>query len=149
MLSQISWTDYLQMIACALTVYYTCIVTKYYRHDLVNFLKGEKSFAIRHNSSSKKNTDIPPDFALNHDVENQNSKLVQSLTDEIQALISATGKSLPEKREVLLSLQQLLSKYPTVKSSSDKAFIEHFIIAEYATNCSVHLSEVELQSVWV
>ena len=149
MLSQISWADYLQMIACALTVYYTFIVTIYYRNDLIDLVKGKQKISIRAFSSSEKNTDAPTDLPLNPEPENQNSKLVQSLTDEIQALISATGKSMPEKSEVLLALHHLLSKYPTVKSSSDKAFIEHFIIAEYATNCSVHLSEVELQSVWV
>jgi hypothetical protein len=137
------------MIACALTAYYTFVVTIYYRHDLIDLLNGKQKISVSPFSSPEKNTDEPTDLPLNPEPENQNSKIVQAVTDEIQALISATGKSMPEKSEVLLALHQLLRKYPTVKSSSDKVFIEHFIIAEYATNCSVHLSEVELQSVWV
>ena len=147
MLSKISWADYLQTIACALTVYYAFIATMYYRHDLMHLINGKQKISIRPFSSPEKITDARTELSIGPEGENQNSKLVQALTDEIQALVSATGTSQPEKKEILSSLQQLLNKYPTIKS--DKTSIEHFIKSEYAANCSVHLSEAELKGVWI
>ncbi len=149
MLSQISWAEYLKMITCALTVYYAFIVMMYYKHDLVHLMKRKQKTSTRPISSAEKATDARAQLSINPEGENQNSKLLQALTDEIRALASAMGSGTPAKSDLLLSLHQVLSKYPTVKLSSHKAFIENFIIAEYATNCSVHLSEAELKGVWI
>ena len=98
MLSKISWADYLQTIACALTVYYVFIVTRFYSHDLMHLIKGKQKILIRPFSSIEKITDVRAELSIGPEGENQNSKLVQALTDEIQALVSATGTSQPEKK---------------------------------------------------
>ncbi len=149
MLGQVSWTDYLQMITSTLAVYYAFIVTTYYRHDLMHLIKGKQKISTSSFSTPGKTTGAVADLTLNAEADRQNTKLVQALTDEIQALVFATGTMQKEKKDILLSLQQLLNKYPTIKVSSYKSPIEHFIITEYANNCSVHLSEAELKGVWI
>jgi hypothetical protein len=47
MFNQISWSSYLQFLILSLTLYYTCVLCKYYRYDVLNFFNGKK---LRENS---------------------------------------------------------------------------------------------------
>jgi hypothetical protein len=77
------------------------------------------------------------------------SPLVQALTDELQAFISEAGSNSFERQQIISSLQLLIGKYPSVKSSPFKESIKQQIAQQCASTCSVHLSEEELDGLWV
>lgn len=158
MFSQISWATYFETVVYSIIVYYVFILYKYYRHDLSGILKGrqkqslaEASFASinQQSTSPQGNTSKHADFMPKEGPENDHSLHAQALSDEIQAFTAEAGNNEFEREPVLLSLQLLVSKYPLVKSSPYKESIQELIAQKCATNCSVHLSEEELDGLWV
>ena len=158
MFSQISWATYIEAVVYSIVFYYVFILYKYYRHDLSNILKGKQkptltevaftSTSLQPTNANGNVTNLV-DFMPKEDHDDECSPLVQSLTDEIQAFITEAGNNEFEREPILLSLQLLISKYPSVKSSPYKESIQKLIVQQCATNCSVHLSEEELDGLWV
>ena len=74
---------------------------------------------------------------------------VQTLTDEVQAFIIEAGNNSFDKEQLVSSIQLLLSKYPSVKPSPHSKNIRNLIKKECESNCSVYLSESELDGLWI
>ena len=74
---------------------------------------------------------------------------VQTLSDEVQAFIIEAGNNSFDKEQLVPSIQLLLSKYPSVKSSPYSKDIRNLIKKECESNCSVYLSESELDGLWI
>ncbi len=158
MFSQISWAAYIETVVYTIAIYYVFILYKYYRHDLLNILKGRHTTSLTEVAftSAGKPSAIPQGNITNHvdfmpkeDQDNGYSLLVQALTDEIQAFTAEAENNEFERESILLSFQLLVGKYPSIKSSPYKESIQELIAQQCATNCSVHLSDEELDGLWV
>lgn len=158
MFSQISWATYFETVVYSIAIYYVFILYKYYRYDLASILKGKQRPSLaegaftpspQQSTFSSVNTTNQADLMPKEDQGNRHSLLAQALTDEIQAFIAGAGNNKFEREPILLSLQLLVGKYPSVKVSPYKESIQELIAQQCATNCSVHLSEEELDGLWV
>ena len=127
MFNTISWANYIQAIAVLLLVYYLVVVYVYYRQECLRFFQKRQPVIIDAGT-------LP----------------VQYLIDEISALISQASYSRLPKQEMLLALQRLVhsDRFKTIHASSFKEAIEKLIVNECQTNCSMHLSEDDLQALW-
>lgn len=133
MLSTISWTSYTQAIAGLLAVYYLLVVYVYYWQEFLQFFSKRQPLFTKDANAS------------------QQYEPVQYLTDEISALISQATYSRSPKEEMLFALQKLLcsGRFQSIHESSFREVIENHIVNECQTNCSMHLSEEDLQRLWV
>ena len=52
------------------------------------------------------------------------------------------------RQEIIYSLQQVTDKYSLIKDSPFKSFITDYIFIECYNQCSIHLDEHELKSIW-
>ena len=158
MFTQISWATYIETVVYSIIVYYVFILYKYYRHDLSGMLKGRQrpplakaafTQANQQSTFPRGNTGSNIDFMPKEGQNDGRSPAVQALIDEIQAFTIEAGNNDFEREPILLSLQHLVSKYPLIKSSPHKKSIQELIAQQCAANCSVHLSEEELDGLWV
>lgn len=136
MFSSISWQSYISLLAVVLVVYYAFVLYVYYRKDIVQVLtqggyKGEKRII--------ENSETAVSDAADH------------CEDEVKALIHQAGYSRLSKDEILFSLQQLLhsGRFETMQDPSFKKRLGKVITYECQSNCSMHLSEEDLEQVWV
>lgn len=86
---------------------------------------------------------------MQQSVEDQNLyQLLQSLSDEIQALLGEAGNNRLNKDEIITALKLLIAKYSVLRNSSLRESIQNLIQTECEMNCSIHLSEEELSVLW-
>jgi len=156
MFTQISWSNYITVVALLLAGYYLIIGYLYYRSDILNLLLGRKIIQFGNTSLTATQTDPlhKPVLRFNKaHVENAFEKqnlfpAVQSLSDEIQAFLNEAGRNKLNKEDVLPPLQLLLAKYPILKDSSFQESMQNIIETECIANCSIHLSEEDLNKLW-
>jgi hypothetical protein len=158
MFNEISWATYAQTVTFSLFIYYFFVLYRYYRQDLLVKITGKQRYTSNSMAfnSTRQQPPFQQEFNFNETVffpkENKNggySPLAQALTDELQAFISEAGSNSFERQQILPSLQLLIGKYPSVKSSPFKESIKKQIAQQCASTCSVHLSEEELDGLWV
>lgn len=154
MFTQISWTTYLITVALVLAPYYLVIVYRFYRFEILNLFSGkqaqedyetftpERDFALQQLRGTK------DDNAL-EDFEKQNLfPLAQAFADELQAFLEESGKDKITKTQLTQSLRILVAKYPSLKDSSFDDFVINLIKTESETNCSIHLTDEEVNALW-
>lgn len=158
MFNQISWATYAQTVVFSLFIYYFFVLYRYYRHDLLVKIKGKQRYASNNVAfdSTSQQLAFQRENKFNEIAfipkENKNggySPLVQALNDELQAFITEAGNNSFQRQQILPSLQLLIGKYPSIKSSPFKESIKQQIAQQCASTCSVHLSEEELDGLWV
>lgn len=154
MFTQISWSSYITIVVVLLAGYYFFVGFWYYRDNLLQLLSGRKITAGDTVNFTAQHPLIKPEQSLHQAnvqevFEKQNLfQLTQSLSDEIQAFLNEAGRNKIHKGDVIYSLQLLLAKYPALKDSSFREFIQNLIETECETNCSIHLSDEELSVLW-
>lgn len=140
------------MLIIFLLAYYLFIGFRYYKADLLQLFSGRKNsdknnFAITETIAAIKQR--PDEIYMRQSVEDQNLyRLLQSLSDEIQALLGEAGSNKMNKDEIISALKLLLAKYAVLKNSSLCESIQHLIQAECETSCSVRLGEEEVSGLW-
>ena len=146
MLNQISWANYFEAIAILAVIYYVAILFVYCKADILQLLavKPQHSFVSNvnetgtlKNSSSNEHSDLATQFEYN--------------IEELKALIRQSGYSQSPREEVLFALQKLLTteRFQSIYNSPFKDAVNNLISDECQTNCSIHLSEEDLQGLWV
>ncbi|MDB5222369.1 MAG: hypothetical protein JWN83_1036 [Chitinophagaceae bacterium] len=154
MFTEISWGTYITIVIVLLAVYYLFIGFRYYRRDLSQLISGGKTgFPDKAKFTASKSDVIikprPHEAFMQLSVEDQNLyQLLQSLSDEIQALLGEAGNKRLNKDEIITALKILIAKYSVLKNSSFRESIQNLIQTESETNCSIHLSEKELSELW-
>jgi hypothetical protein len=82
-------------------------------------------------------------------VEEQNLfKLLQSLSDEVQAFLNEAANSQFDKNDIIKSMKQIIAKYKVLKDSRLFDAVQKFIQSSCEADCSVLLSEEELGGLW-
>ncbi len=158
MFNQISWASYFETVVYSLAIYYIFFLFKYYRDDLLNMLNTKRKYLATqaaYTSDATNPTDSsdkiinPVDQTSNEDRNNGLSSEAQTLTDEIHAFTTEARVNEFEREPILLSLQLIVNRFPSVKSSPYRKTIQQVIAQLCASNCSVHLSEEELEGLWL
>lgn len=154
MLSSISWSDYFAAISILVIIYYVAIGYKYYKQDILALI-GNNSQSPKTLSFATENLQQKPVIA-NHKnyqplatgaVENL-PNLVQSFTDETTAYLQQAGNDKTDKATILVTLQRIVLKYPTLIKSDFKQSLEAFISNEVESNSNIQLSEDEVGRLW-
>ena len=130
MFTQISWSNYFLIVLLLSVGYYFVIGYLYYRNDLLQSISGKK----RINDLVATTRNYPP--------------LLQSFSDEVQALMNEAGNNKLDGKDIIWSLQMLIKKYPGLKDFNFQESVQTIITNECKSYCSIHLSEEELSALW-
>ena len=130
MFTQISWSNYLLIVLLLSVSYYFVIGYIYYRNDLLQSISDKK----RTNDVVAPARNYPP--------------ILQSFSDEVQALMNEAGNNKLDRKDIIWSLQMLIKKYPGLKDFDFQEPVQTIINNECKSYCSIHLSEEELSALW-
>jgi hypothetical protein len=151
MFNTISWQAYWMAIALISAGYYLIIILIYFRKDLKLSAASNTSSFLH---SSQKTEDHwssaashASDFA--EPEKGTDEHMVYACIDEINAFIQEAKRVKTGKEDFLLSIKVILAKYPTIKKTEYKEAVTSVLISEAAHHCSIHLSEAEVDSVWL
>jgi hypothetical protein len=150
MLKNISWTTYLIFMLIALVGYYVIICLKYYQAEIKNVVSGRSNIFSKTKSGDKKMPVARNQNRLHSEVMGNNLfPLINQFTEEIKYLLEQAAANNIIKQEVLYSLQQLAKKYFQIKASPFQSFITNYILVESSNYSSIHISEEDLEMLWV
>ena len=143
----ISWQSYWCALALLLVIYFIVIYLVYYRRDLkLPFI--EKQFPPKKGNGfqlfdkeSHSEFDSPPDGTEEH--------IVYACMDEMNAFFDEASKKRWHKNELLYSLQLILKKYPSLKTSQYRSSIFNVIASQSEHICNIHLNAEEANEVWL
>jgi hypothetical protein len=130
MLQSVTWSQYFLVICVATVLYYLFI--------WIVFFKARLSFLtdIGHFQFPSSTVEDAPDEVMS---------TVQHVIDEIR--LSFSGHS--NRSELLMALQQRLSKYKDVDDPVFRDTINQFIAEESERQCSIRLGKDDLRVVWL
>lgn len=147
----ISWSSYLIQSLTIVGLYYIALVLLFYRKDLrlpvrqVNVKGGESDSPLF----------FPQKELINQHPAGEGVRLdaasaapMHSLVDELQAFFTQVSEQEISRDLLLVSLKNIMGKYPSVKGSSSEEGIIQLIVSHAENNCSVVLSEAELEELW-
>jgi hypothetical protein len=123
MFNSITWGQYFSAIIILLIIYYTVIVFKFYKWEIlaaVGIRKVDKASLNTVSLSGLKNYVSPEndeDYQPKQSTEIDISPLVQSYTDEVAAFLHGADDVEITKEEIINSLQSICSKYPIIKNA--------------------------------
>ena len=123
MFNSVTWGQYFSAIIILLILYYTVIIFKYYKWEILAAIGIRKvdnatlnSFSLsglRNYVSSENDEDLQPKQSMEIDI----SPLVQSFSDEVAAFLHEAGEAEITKEEIINSLKSICSKYSAIKNA--------------------------------
>ena len=153
MLSNISWSEYLTFIFISALLWYAFVFFTCYASDFVRIARGK-------NSSSKNSLSFTGgmhEMPLNqspYPTENYGPKsidifqIVQSFTDEVNAYFESVNAEEVEKENLVLGLQTIISKFPSIQNSEYKEPLSQNIIDQVKINLGFLLNDDDLRRIW-
>ena len=126
MFNSITWGQYFSTIISLLIIYYTVIVFKFYKWEILAAIGIRKVDNATLNTVSlsglKKyvSPENDEDYQPKHSMEIDISPLVQSFTDEVAAFLQEADEAEITKEQIINSLQSICSKYPAIKNADCK-----------------------------
>lgn len=151
MFNTISWQAYWMAIAFITAGYYGVVFLLYFRKNISFSTGAGTAGTLRDSSTQSDHTSMNGTLAneFSSPAEGSSEHLVYACMDEINAYIQEAKRTKADKENFLLSLRRILSKYPAIKATEYKEAITSVLISEAAHHCSIHLSEAEVDSVWL
>lgn len=153
MLGSVSWNQYITCISLLLVSYYAFVGYKYYRWELLSLIgikkvdDAESSIPVaelKKQFATSNHSDYLPKENLDADI----SPLVQAFTDEVKAFVSSANSS-KQKKELLYSLELIISKYPVLKDADCKEELVNFVKAESNTKYPNLLEHEDIERLWM
>ena len=123
MFNSITWEQYFSAIIFLLIIYYTVIVLKFYKWEMlaaIGIRKVDNGILDTISLSGLKKYVSPEndeDYQLKSSIEIDISPLVQSFTDEVTAFLKQADEVEITKEQISNSLQSICSKYPAIKNA--------------------------------
>jgi hypothetical protein len=146
MFNTISWQSYWTVIAIATSGYYLFVYLVYFKRNVGMIFQNENQTTKA--SLHPKEDHQPSLFEDLSNVEDNLENTAYACMDELNAFFENSKKSKAERSEVMVALQSLLQKYPSLKNSEFRQSITNVIATECENICSIHLSAEELKGVW-
>ncbi len=129
MLQSISWQQYIFFLLAATLCYYLFVWIVYFKARIPSF-SGMRNF-----KGMSLHGEDEPDEMLS---------TAQHVMDELRTVFE--GKQ--NMNELVMSLQQHLSKYNQWDEPGFRETLNEFIAAESESTCSIRLGEDELRAIW-
>ncbi len=165
MFTNISWTNYIAIIALLLIVYYAFVGIKFYPNELRQFILSKRKLVTGFTSHK---TATYEDEGSTFQVQQTQAELfpshinytppaqetddtfqqVEELTANLKEVIATAADKKYIKEEFILSLQHLLKKYQFLKGSPSRAAVNNLIAFECEKYGYVHLSAEERVILW-
>ncbi len=165
MFTNISWANYIAIIALLLIVYYAFVGIKFYSNELRQFILGKRKLAAGFTSHK---TATYEDESSTFQVQQTQAKLfpshinytpdaqetddtfqqVEELTASLKEAIAVAVDKEYIKEEFILSLQLLLKKYQFLKGSPFLVAINNLIASECEKYSYIQLSAEERVMLW-
>lgn len=141
MFSSISWSTYWSVLAGVSILYYAFLLIGYYRNEFASLAGG----AIK---TKNKLSSVTPEPAVAIS-DSTDVSAIQAMADEVGHFLSQSAENGHLKNEIMFGLNQIVKKYPSLQLSPYRPELEQMISFECQTKCSIHLSEEEIQQVWL
>ena len=123
MFNSITWAQYFYSIISLLIIYYTVIVFRFYKWEILAAIGIRKVdnatlttvslSGLKKYVSPENDGDYKPKPSMEIDI----SPLVQSFTDEVAAFLQEADEAEITKEQIINSLQSICSKYPAIKNA--------------------------------
>ena len=148
MLNNISWASYANALSILLFIYYGFVLIIYYRNDLINHLKkingGLNSSPLSYSQNESDNVEI---------ITGESDEEMNASNNELLLNIQLTIKNCAARNlireEILLALKLQLQQKEAAYEPIGKKEINNFIKAQFENYCSIHLSEEEINVLWL
>lgn len=148
MLNNISWASYANALSVLLFFYYGFVLIIYYRFDLLNHFKkmkgGFNSSPLNHNQNRSDSVEI---------ITGENDEEINVSYNELLLNIKSTIKNCAARNfireEILIALKLQLQQQEAAYEPIGKKAINYFIKAQFKNYCSIHLSEEEINVLWL
>jgi len=137
MFTSVSWQQYIVFISITAVIYYIYILLRYYRNEVINFIKGIKNTPVPSKEKNNGKTITTPDETLNE------------LLGELKILFQLASRRNYPKEELMMALQLKLKEYGQFKNSSFEIAVNNFIANESDNQCSIHLGKEDQRVVWI
>ncbi len=143
-----SWTQYILFSIAILVFYYTVIIIKFYRKEL---LQGRFSKNKINTTTSSKGSTLFGEIRSVSKPEALKDNLMSTVHEfvyELKIALQQLGAQKEEKAEVMNAAEKLINKYQTLKGSQFQPGLVNLIAAETETICGFRLNADELISLW-
>lgn len=155
MLKNISWTDYITVVAILLTVYYFFIGVRYFSGDFKDILSGKRKLKFKP-ALSNNNTEYSTDDEESHQEEvsgfekttDDDFTEVEHLIERLKAVVADASRRKLIPQEFKQYLRMVLKEYPTVRYSPLRSSINELIISECEKYGAVILNDDEAELLW-
>jgi hypothetical protein len=137
MFTSVSWQQYIVFISITAVIYYIYILLRYYRNEVINFIKGIKNTPAPSKEKNNGKTITTPDETLNE------------LLGELKILFQLASRRNYPKEELMMALQLKLKEYGQFKNSPFEIAVNNFIANESDNQCSIHLGKEDQRVVWM
>ena len=165
MLTTISWTDYIKIIALLLFIYYLVIGIKFYAIELRQLFQSKSKLSTPLVAPTKAipQNEVPADAVqeIQHELfpsllktepqqkdNEDNYQQAQELTASLKETIAQAASQNYIKDEFIFSLQQLLKQYSFLKASPFLGPINNLIASECEKYGYLQLSAEERVQLW-
>jgi len=158
MLTNISWSNYLVLIASLSLSWYVFVGLGFYLQDIKEFFSGKRAF---HLLGTKKSITLnalqEAVFSEPIEEDSNTSELevidpvileVDQLVDEIKTAVNDAQEKRLVKEEFLQYLQLILKEYPSIKNSPFRSSISELIVSECDVLDFVELTQEQAEKLW-
>jgi len=137
MFTSVSWQQYLVFISITAVIYYIYILLRYYRNEVINFIKGIKNTPVPSKEKNNDKTITTQDATLNE------------LLGELKIFFQLASKRNYPKEELMMAVKLKLRDYGQFKNTPFEIAVNNFIATESDNQCSIHLSEDDWRVLWM
>jgi hypothetical protein len=151
MLNSISWYTFLLAIGSVCAVYYLVIGMICYKRELLELwdAKGKNFLEPVTDTLMVAGKDQPVIPAKRQEDEKINfPTMVQELVAELSSYFTEASKRKLIREEFMTGLQLKINAYWQIRDSPYRNAVNHLIQMESQTQCSVYLTEGELELLW-
>ena len=157
MINNISWANYCFAIVCILIIYYSVVLFGYYKDDIIKLvvcqlipsafpavsgeLEVHRDFTFPTMSNPDQDDLIVQGIAV--------SQLhIQTFLDELEAYFQQAETIKINKKDLTLAIRRVLLKHKTDAVFFHRTFINKIIQMHSIKDCSIHLSDVDMDMLW-
>ena len=154
MLKNISWTDYIIVVAILLAIYYLFVGMKYFSGEIKDLLSGKRRLKFRAavpNDHAAYNPDSEQGLQETSGFENTTDdefSEVEHLIERLKAVIADASRRKLIPQEFKQYLGMVLKEYPSVRYSPLRSSINELIVSECQKYGAVTLKEEEVELLW-
>jgi hypothetical protein len=156
MFTNISWSNYIIVVALLLTSWYVFVGVRFYLDEIKNLISGKQRPQFRKSQDSYESTTMSDSQEVTALSYPQSSfgefdttfDEVDNLIERLKSFIADAARRKLSKQEIVDHLRKILLEYPSIKESSFSSSVSEFIMSECEKIQAVSLSQQEAEALW-